>query len=186
MAACGSTGSSSDSDKLVTIKTELGDMTLLLYDETPNHKANFISLAESGDLDSTIFHRVIENFMIQGGDMYLNNPGMEPADKRLEAEIVDKFFHKKGELAAARQPDQVNPTKKSSSCQFYIVQGRVWTEEELTTNVTLLQQSLGVLLQKEEFDTLQQKFISLQQQRDFEEMNRLMASAAASRRFELG
>ena len=139
-ASCGGGGI----DKLVTIKTEMGDMTVLLYDETPIHKQNFIALAESGKYDSTIFHRVIQDFMVQGGDMYLNQGGMEPDGDRLPAEIVDGFYHTKGALAAARQGDQINPEKKSSSCQFYIVDGEPW--ESMSTDKNALFAKLDELL----------------------------------------
>jgi len=154
----------SNSDKLVTIKTNFGEMTVLLYEETPLHKANFLELAESGKYDSTIFHRVIESFMIQGGDMHLNKPTQELADDRIDAEIVDTFFHEKGALAAARQPDNVNPAKKSSSCQFYIVQGRVWSEEELTLDQQKLNEGIRVLLRMEKYDSLKQQFAQLQRE----------------------
>lgn len=123
LMSCGSGG---EQDKLVTIKTSMGDMTVLLYDEAPLHKANFIELAESGKYDSTIFHRVMQDFMIQGGDIFYNKPEQETEADRIPAEFHGKFHHVKGALAAARQPDQANPEKKSSSCQFYIVHGQTW------------------------------------------------------------
>lgn len=162
-----------NTDKLVTIKTNFGDMTVLLYEETPLHKANFIELAESGDYDSTLFHRVIESFMIQGGDIHLNKSTQEITSDRIDAEIRDTFFHKKGELAAARNPDNINPQKKSSSCQFYIVQGKVYTEKELTTDLYKLNVAIGQLLQLEAYDSLNQQFVALQQEGKFQEMNEL-------------
>lgn len=168
LASCGG-----KQEKLVKIKTSMGDMTVLLYDETPLHKANFIELAESGKYDSTIFHRVIENFMIQGGDLFYGKGPLEQDTSKLPAEFVEGFYHKKGELAAARQPDQVNPEKKSSNCQFYIVQGRVWTEEELTVDQMKLNQGIGQLLQTGKYDSLQQQFMQLQMQGMFDEINAL-------------
>lgn len=121
-------------DWLVTISTSFGDMHLILYDETPQHKANFIKLAKQGFYDGLLFHRVIEDFMIQGGDPNSKNA---PPDRMLgdgdvgytvPAEFNDELFHKKGILAAARDN---NPEKASSGCQFYIVQGRKFTDEEL-------------------------------------------------------
>jgi peptidyl-prolyl cis-trans isomerase B (cyclophilin B) len=168
LASCGG-----KQEKLVKIKTSMGDMTVLLYDETPLHKANFIELAESGKFDSTIFHRVIKNFMIQGGDIFRGKGPDEQDTTRIPAEIVEGFYHKKGELAAARQPDQVNPDKKSSNCQFYIVQGRVWTEEELTVDQARLNQAIGQMLMNEQYDSLKQQFIQLQMQGMFDEMNKL-------------
>jgi peptidyl-prolyl cis-trans isomerase B (cyclophilin B) len=168
LASCGG-----KQEKLVKIKTSLGDMTVLLYDETPLHKANFLELAESGKYDSTIFHRVIQNFMIQGGDLFKGKGPLDQDTSRIAAEFVEGFYHKKGELAAARQPDQVNPEKKSSNCQFYIVQGRVWSEEELTVDQARLNQGIGQLLQTGNYDSLQQQFVQLQMQGMFDEMNAL-------------
>ena len=163
-----------NSDKLVTIKTSLGDMTVLLYDETPLHKANFIELAESGKYDSTIFHRVMENFMIQGGDIHLDRNTQELENERIDAEFVDGFFHKKGELAAARQPDDRNPQKKSSSCQFYIVHGKVWNEAELTTDQYKLSAGISQMLEMEEFLSLRQQFATLDQEGKIQEIIDLM------------
>ncbi len=160
-------------DTLVKIKTTFGDMTVLLFDETPKHKQNFLALAESGSYDSTIFHRVINGFMIQAGDIYRKDGIDEPAEDRIDAEIREQFYHKKGALAAARQGDQINPAKKSSGAQFYIVQGRVWTERELTTDVNKLQQGLGQLMQQPQYDTIREKFVALQQAGKFEEMSNL-------------
>jgi cyclophilin family peptidyl-prolyl cis-trans isomerase len=113
----------------VRISTSFGDMIVVLYDETPKHRDNFLKLAGEGFYNGLLFHRVMKNFMIQGGDPDSKNA---PAGKQLgvggpgynvDAEFNPKFIHKKGALAAARQPDQVNPMKKSSGSQFYIVQG---------------------------------------------------------------
>ncbi|MBO5155580.1 MAG: peptidylprolyl isomerase [Prevotella sp.] len=121
----------------VKIQTSLGDIVVRLYDETPVHRDNFVKLAKDGYYDGTLFHRVIKDFMIQGGDP--NSKGA-PAGKRLgtggpdytlEAEIKDGFFHKRGALAAARQGDEVNPERRSSGSQFYIVWGQVYKEGQL-------------------------------------------------------
>ncbi len=130
-------------DEVVTIHTRYGDMKVILFEETPIHKANFLELAREGRYDSTHFHRVIKNFMIQGGDL-TQKPDPEEEPSPLDAEFVKQFFHAKGFLAAARQPDNVNPKKQSSGSQFYIVQGQQWTREQLTTD----QQKLGLLLQQ--------------------------------------
>ena len=182
LSSCGD----DNTDKLVIIKTNFGDMTVLLYEETPLHKVNFIKLAESGDYDSTIFHRVMEGFMIQGGDIHLNKPSQELEDDRIDAEIIDGFFHKKGELAAARQNDQVNPRKKSSSCQFYIVQGKVYTEEPLTTDQYKLNVAIGQLLKLEAYDSLNQQFVALQLEGKFQEMNDLAFKCKEIAEQELG
>ncbi|MDE5560000.1 MAG: peptidylprolyl isomerase [Bacteroidales bacterium] len=119
----------------VRIETPYGDMVVKLYDETPKHRDNFIKLVKEGFYDNLLFHRVIENFMIQGGDP--DSKGA-PAGKMLgvgdvgytvPAEFVKGLYHKKGALSAARQGDAVNPAKASSGCQFYIVQGQVYPQE---------------------------------------------------------
>jgi cyclophilin family peptidyl-prolyl cis-trans isomerase len=121
----------------VLIKTTLGDVKVKLYNETPLHRDNFIRLVKSHSYDSTLFHRVIKSFMIQGGDpdskkaaegVQLGNGEMGSS---VPAEFKPGLFHKKGALAAARQGDNVNPEKKSSSCQFYIVQGKVFNDADL-------------------------------------------------------
>jgi cyclophilin family peptidyl-prolyl cis-trans isomerase len=125
-------------DYVVTIHTDYGDMIALLYDETPRHKKNFIQLAQDHFYDSTLFHRVIAGFMIQGGDPDSKHaqPG-QPLGKggpgyTIDAEFNAKFIHERGALSAARFGDQQNPTKASSGSQFYIVQGTVMQEEQLT------------------------------------------------------
>ena len=142
-------------DYLVTIKTKYGDMKVILYDQTPEHKENFLKLAKNGDYDSTIFHRVIGNFMIQGGDVNAIEGNEEKIDYKIPAEFNDTLFHHKGALAAARQGDQINPTKASSGCQWYIVQGIVYSEVELTTDMQKINQYLKELIQKPEYSTLQ-------------------------------
>ncbi len=160
-------------DYLVVIHTEFGDMKAILYDETPLHKKNFISLVKEGKYDSTQWHRVMKDFMVQGGDIYAKDDTREPEAARIQAEIVDKFQHTKGALAAARQPDQVNPEKMSSSCQFYIVDGRTFSEAELTTDQMKLNQSISGMLQNPEYDSLKQLFMEMQEQGDYEGMNQL-------------
>lgn len=160
-------------DYLITIHTEYGDMKAILYDETPLHKKNFIELAKSGRYDSTTWHRVIESFMIQGGDVAAKEGTRETEDERIPAEIVEGFQHTKGAIAAARQGDQSNPKKLSSSTQFYIVDGRQFTEAELTTDQMKLNQGVSQMLQNDEYDSLRQLFMDLQQKGDFEGMNQL-------------
>ena len=108
----------------VLIRTTEGDMTVRLYDETPKHRDNFLKLAEEAYYDGTLFHRVIKDFMIQGGDPdSIGAPagkslGVGGPDYTIEAEILPALFHKRGALCAARQGDEVNPEKRSSGSQF--------------------------------------------------------------------
>lgn len=130
--------SQSKKDYLVTINTKFGNMNLVLSDKTPKHKANFLKLVNDKFYDSTLFHRVIQNFMIQGGDPKSKKAkpdemlGGGSVPYRIPGEIPPELFHKKGALAAARDN---NPAKESSGCQFYIVQGKVWNEADLETQI---------------------------------------------------
>ncbi|MGC5198565.1 peptidylprolyl isomerase, partial [Aphanothece microscopica] len=128
----------SKKDYLVTIKTDMGSMRLVLSDKAPLHKANFIKLAQNKQYDGLLFHRVIESFMIQGGDPNSRNAeagtplGSGSVGYRIPAEFHPDLFQKKGAVAAARDN---NPEKESSGCQFYIVQGRVWPEADLDRQI---------------------------------------------------
>lgn len=121
----------------VRIQTTLGDITVRLYDETPLHRDNFVKLAKEGFYDGTLFHRVIKDFMIQGGDPDSKGApagkmlGVGGPDYTIEAEIKSGLYHKRGALAAARQGDEVNPERRSSGSQFYIVWGQVYNEGQL-------------------------------------------------------
>lgn len=122
---------------LVLLETPFGEITLWLYDGTPKHRDNFLKLVEEGFYDSLQFHRVIEGFMIQGGDPNSRGAGPEKTlggggpGYTLEAEIIDTVVHIRGALAAARLPDNINPEQRSSGSQFYIVQGTSQDEENL-------------------------------------------------------
>lgn len=128
-----------ENKNIVLIETSMGNIKIKLYDETPQHRDNFLKLAGEGFYDSLLFHRVIKEFMIQGGDP--DSKGA-PANKQLgsggpgyqiPAEIVyPKFFHKRGALSAARTADQVNPLRESSGSQFYIVWGAVYSDAQLS------------------------------------------------------
>ena len=129
---------SAEKETKVLIKTTAGDITIKLYNETPQHRDNFIKLVEEHFYDSILFHRVIKDFMVQAGD-----PESKNADKGVQlgaggpgytipAEFVyPKYFHKRGALSAARQADQVNPERKSSGSQFYIVTGKKYGKYDL-------------------------------------------------------
>lgn len=123
--------------QIVLIKTSYGDMKVKLYDETPIHRDNFIKLIKEGFYTDLLFHRVISDFMIQGGDPESKNApagkrlGMGGPNYTLKAEFNPALIHKKGALSAARLSDGVNPDKESSGSQFYIVQGRKVSDIEL-------------------------------------------------------
>jgi cyclophilin family peptidyl-prolyl cis-trans isomerase len=127
----------SPKEPIIKITTKFGVMKLKLYNETPLHRDNFIKLAKEDYFDSVLFHRVINQFMIQGGDPDSKNApkgkmlGEGGPDYTIPAEFVPEIYHKKGALAAAREGDDVNPMKKSSGSQFYIVQGRVFDSTQL-------------------------------------------------------
>lgn len=120
--------SKSDDRVQVMISTDKGDILIALYDETPLHRDNFVKLVKEGYYNGSIFHRVIQNFMIQGGG---GATGTEDPGYTVPAEIVPQYFHKRGSLCAARMGDQVNPKKASSGSQFYIVDGRKFSAAEL-------------------------------------------------------
>lgn len=117
-------------ERVIEVMTSMGNIKVKLYNETPLHRDNFLNLAESGALNGSIFHRVIRGFMIQGGGKPGSN-GAGSIGATIPAEILPGFIHKKGALCAARMGDQVNPKKESSGSQFYIVQGRVHTDNDL-------------------------------------------------------
>jgi cyclophilin family peptidyl-prolyl cis-trans isomerase len=134
------------SQNLVDIITDYGTMRVKLYDETPKHRDNFLKLVKEGFYDSTLFHRVISGFMIQGGDPQSKNAspdamlGNGGPGYTVPAEFNPAFIHKKGALSAARMGDQGNPLKESSGSQFYVVQGKPASEQELT----MTQQRLNI------------------------------------------
>ena len=138
--SCGNSNRQKQKDTLVTIQTKYGDITVKLYDDTPKHKENFIKLVKEGFYNGLLFHRVIPNFMIQGGDPTSKNA--EPGKRlgggspgyTIEAEFMpEKHFHKRGALAAARTGGPSNPEKRSGGSQFYIIQGRTFTNGQLDT-----------------------------------------------------
>ncbi len=167
---------STEKDYLVTIQTRHGNMYAILYDDTPKHKENFIQLARAGRFDSTEFHRIIPEFMIQGGDVF----GKEnlPPDQwhTIPAEFNPNLLHVKGSLSAARQGDNINPSKSSSGCQFYIVQGKVYDELSLNTDPRKLQEAFMKYLQLESNKELRDQYFQLYQQQEFDSLNNLMLS----------
>lgn len=123
----------------VRVSTNLGDMTFVLYDDTPAHRNAFLQLVREGYFDGTLFYRVLPDFLIQGGSRSSRNAapgkriGYGDPDKTVDDEILPKYFHKKGALCAPRQPDEKNPFKQSDISQFFVVKGKVISEGRLDT-----------------------------------------------------
>jgi len=123
--------------RIILIETDFGNIKIKLYNETPLHRNNFIKLISENFYNGTFFHRVINGFMIQGGDPTSKNAGKEVKSFNgspgytIPAEFNRDLFHKNGAIAAARQGDNLNPLRESSGSQFYIVQGRPYTNKEL-------------------------------------------------------
>jgi len=174
-------------DKYVEIETSEGDIVVKLYGDTPKHQANFLKLVSEGYYNGTLFHRVIKDFMVQAGDPDSRDaaPGKQLGQGgpgyQIDAEIVyPKHFHKRGALAAARTADQVNPERKSSGSQFYIVTGKKSSEAEVRTIV-------GQAMMQEEFNRLAQQHMpqiqAMQQSGDYQGLqelqNRLIAQVEA-------
>ncbi|BDX37530.1 peptidyl-prolyl cis-trans isomerase [Tenuifilaceae bacterium CYCD] len=150
------------------IETEYGNIVVKLYNSTPNHTNNFVKLVDEKFYDGIIFHRVIKDFVIQGGDPDTKNAeagklyGEADAGYLVDAEFVDTIIHKKGVIAMAREGDDVNPEKKSSSSQFYIVVGKIFTNEQLDSleiklynkKVSKFESKIFADLIKEKGDTL--------------------------------
>lgn len=145
-----------NTDKMtqVLLKTTFGDITIALYDETPKHKENFLKLVNENYYDGVLFHRIIQGFMIQGGDPDSKNAkpgqmlGAGDIGYTIPAEFVKGRFHKRGAVAAAREGDQVNPQKASSGCQFYIVDGKVYDNEK----INMISQRTGITFTPEQVE----------------------------------
>ncbi|MCE1199764.1 MAG: peptidylprolyl isomerase [Marinilabiliales bacterium] len=149
---------------VVEIKTPYGNMKVLLYNQTPLHRDNFLKLAKEGVYDSLLFHRVIKGFMVQGGDPNSKRAvqgqmlGDGDLNYTVPAEIQPGLIHKKGVIAAARNGDEENPQRRSSATQFYLAQGKVYPKEEipgLEYNLTARQaEGIFLRLKSEKIDTL--------------------------------
>lgn len=170
----------------VLLATTMGNIKIKLYNETPVHRDNFIKLVNNHTYDSVLFHRVIKDFMIQGGDPESKKaaPGVMLGNGNvgytLPAEILPQFIHRKGALAAARQGDDVNPKKESSGCQFYIVHGKPFTNAdldmfEMRANQQIKQQIFTSIITKPENLKLKEKFIQFQQARMNDSLQALSA-----------
>lgn len=173
-----------DKEVKIKIRTTMGDMVVKLYNETPKTRDNFIKLVKEKYYDSTLFHRVIQTFMVQAGDPGSKHAapgamlGNGDAGYTVPAEFVPTLFHKKGALAMARQGDDVNPTKASSGCQFYIVQGKTFSADELNTmeqrmNMGVKQQIFTQLINLPANANMKKKFIQFQNQSNIDSLQAL-------------
>ncbi len=177
--SCKNRTSLKQEENLVKIGTSYGDIIVRLYDETPVHRDNFIKLVNEGFYNGLLFHRVIKNFMIQGGDPDSKGApagkqlGEKDAGYTLPAEIRPQLFHKRGALAAAREPDQNNPEERSSGSQFYIVEGKVFTPSELDTLEQEINQKRMMEINRKVLLQHQQELVRLSQ--DKEKFNTRMA-----------
>ena len=153
---------SKSSSSIISLETTYGKIKVKLYPETSKHRENFLKLVNDGFYDGVLFHRVIADFMIQAGDPDSKNAksdamlGSGDVGYTVPSEFIyPKYYHKRGALSAAREGDQTNPQKASSGCQFYIVQGRTFTDEELNNLEIKNQQKLEGKLFQEELNTKQ-------------------------------
>lgn len=166
-----------EKEYLVKFETSYGDMYAVLFDETPKHKENFVSLAQAGRFDSTDFHRVIKDFMIQGGDVF-GKEGLPQEDwYTLPAEIKPGLIHEKGMIAAARMGNNVNPERRSSGSQFYIVQGKVYDRNELVVDMRLLSETFFKYMQLGSNKELMEKYQQLYQAQEFDAINEMMLAS---------
>lgn len=168
-----------EKEYLVKFETSYGDMYAVLYDETPKHKENFVNLAQAGRFDSTDFHRVIKDFMIQGGDVF-GKEGL-PQDQwyTVPAEIKPGLIHEKGAIAAARLGNNANPERRSSGSQFYIVQGKVYDRNELVVDMKLLSQTFFKYMQLGSNKELMDEYQRLYQAKEFDAINAMMIASKA-------
>lgn len=173
-------------ETLILMKTDNGNIKLKLYNETPKHRDNFIKLVKEKYYDGMLFHRVIKDFMIQTGDPDSKNAakgtvlGNGGPNYTIPAEFNAKFFHKKGALAAARQGDEMNPKKESSGSQFYIVQGKGFSEQEIAQlesniNKQAKTQYYIAYINKPENKALYKKIDSLQKVQDVKAIDNIVA-----------
>jgi cyclophilin family peptidyl-prolyl cis-trans isomerase len=174
----------------ILIETAMGNMKLKLYEETPLHKVNFLKLVSEHFFDSLLFHRVINNFMIQGGDP--NSKRSKSSDTlgngelgyTIPAEINPKLIHKKGTLCAAREGDDVNPKFASSSCQFYIVQGKVRSTEDLKKAEDRINKTASVNAGRVVMKSEEGKVLKMQYDK-YKAENNLDSAEAVNKRIEL-
>lgn len=163
-----------DNKVKVKIETTAGDITVLLYDDTPLHRDNFVKLVGEGYYDGLLFHRAVKEFVAQGGDPFSRTaaPGQRLGDGSpgymIDAEInYPTHFHKRGALAAARESDETNPEKRSSGSQFYFVTGKVYTEAQLKGIERKANREREIQLKNQLNEQYRDTIMSLRRARDF-------------------
>ena len=166
--------------RIVLISTNFGDMKFRLYDDTPKHRNAFIELANEGYYDGTLFYRVIQDYLIQGGSK--SSRGAPPGkvigygdpDKTVDDEIIPAHIHKKGALCAPRQPDEVNPFKQSDISQFYIVKGEVYSPGKLDTLEMAVNRPIrNAITHKIYTDDIRQELAKLKEQKKVAEFREI-------------
>ncbi len=180
VVSCGVNAKKSD-ETIVSIKTDYGEIKVKLYNDTPRHKENFLKLVNEGFYNDLLFHRVINNFMIQGGDP--NSKNAEPnamlgsggPGYTIPAEILPNHFHKKGALAAARLGGPKNPGKESSGSQFYIVKGKVFRPGELDSMNVIVNNQRKEMMMREQFNVEKSKFDAIRGKNDPAGFNIILA-----------
>ena len=190
--SCVNSQNNKKQENLVKIETTYGDMTIRLFDQTPAHRDNFIKLANEGFYNGLLFHRVIKDFMIQGGDP--DSKDAEPGKRlgagdpgyTLPAEIDSTLFHKRGVLAAARRGGPDNPEKRSSGSQFYIVQGTVFTEGALDTMEMKMNAQRQRMIMQKYFNAAQTELNQLKQAGDQDQFNIRIAEIREQASKEVG
>ncbi|HSO85155.1 MAG TPA: peptidylprolyl isomerase [Draconibacterium sp.] len=180
VVSCGGIGKK-PGENIVSIKTDFGEIKVKLYDDTPKHQENFIKLVNEGFYNDLLFHRVINKFMIQGGDPNSRNaePGAQLGSGSpgytIPAEIYPKYFHKKGALAAARLGGPRNHGKESSGSQFYIVHGAVYRTGQLDTMEININKQRKDLMMKEHFQAVNSRLTEFREKNDKEGFDKLVA-----------
>ena len=178
--SCGTNGKITEG-KMILIKTEFGEIKVKLFDDTPKHRDNFIKLVSEGFYNDLLFHRVINHFMVQGGDPNSRNAqpdiqlGGGSPGYTIPAEINPKYFHKKGALAAARLGGPRNPQKESSGSQFYIVQGKIFRPGELDTMEMNMNKQRKDLMLRENFQAVNNQLTEFQQKNNKIGFDKLVA-----------
>jgi len=170
--ACSQTPVPKEAD--VAIVTEYGKIYLQLFDETPKHKANFLKLCKEGFYDSTTFHRIVPNFMVQAGDPRYKDPSIKTDGPgyNLDAEIKDKYLHTRGMVSAARFGDDVNPDRMSSGSQFFIVTGALVDDDSLSKfeNIISYAQGKNAFYHSQRFQELQKKGFEWKQNNELDSL----------------